>query len=71
MEGLDTLSPRAAENVRGVDYWEPLVSAFADPWSTTNRNGMAVLGVAENALMHAELREHLLENVGRSLSHRI
>jgi hypothetical protein len=37
---LETLSKRAVENVVGVDYWDPLVAALADPWSRSNPDGM-------------------------------
>ncbi len=41
--GLDSLSRRAQDNVKGVDYWETLVAAFSNPWSKSNPNGMYVL----------------------------
>ncbi|EMC97585.1 hypothetical protein BAUCODRAFT_107204 [Baudoinia panamericana UAMH 10762] len=56
---LETLSSRAAENVRDPDHWAPLLKALSNPWSRTNTTGTIILGIAENTLMHQELAEHI------------
>jgi aspartate/methionine/tyrosine aminotransferase len=59
---IETLSDRAAANVRNPDHWAPLVKALSNGWSESNSNGTIMLGLAENTLMHDELAKHIKSN---------
>ena len=45
LDGVETLSTRANENVHDIDHWAPLVNALANPWTRNNPDGLYVYPV--------------------------
>ncbi|KAK3935798.1 putative 1-aminocyclopropane-1-carboxylate synthase [Diplogelasinospora grovesii] len=53
------LSQRGAYNKIHMNHWDLIGKMLGNPWTPDNPDGLVLLGVAENALMHREVAEFI------------
>ncbi|KAE8367080.1 PLP-dependent transferase [Aspergillus caelatus] len=57
------LSRRAAENFEHRDVWGPREKSMANPWSPENPDGIIILRLAENSLLHDEMGQFIKDQI--------
>ncbi|KAF7857273.1 hypothetical protein EAF04_009514 [Stromatinia cepivora] len=59
---MDNLSSRCLQNISSEEIPNFMGTVFGNPWSEENPDGIFLMGIAENRLMHREIAEYINSN---------